>query len=115
MYIPTSASSSASTANQKVLRKLPQEEETAYSSEDDSFDWILENNYKTDINSTGKILLNQSDLARQMSAEDRENWNNQAQEILDEQTPRIALGAETRTIEYEKNQKQHSTSSEAQS
>ena len=50
----------------------------------------------------GEILLNQSDLALQMSAEDRENWNNQAQEILDEQTPRIALGAETRTIEYKK-------------
>ena len=50
----------------------------------------------------GEILLNTSDLALQMSAEDRKNWNNQAQEILDEQTPRIALGADTMTIEYEK-------------
>jgi hypothetical protein len=46
---------------------------------DKAFDWIIDNIYKSDIDSMGEILLNMSDLAIQMSADDIKSWSEQAQ------------------------------------
>ena len=68
--------------------------------EDEAFDWIIDNNYKSDIDSMGEILLNTSDLAIQMSADDIKSWSEQAQKSLDEKIPKVDQGADTIQINY---------------
>ena len=68
--------------------------------EDEAFDWIIDNNCKSDIDSMGEILLNTSDLAIQMSADDIKSWSEQAQKNLDEKIPKVDQGADTIQINY---------------